>query len=177
NEILKTQPSKKWLQFVSEALQPQVTKALARLYLKVNEEDEAFPHIEKLASTHPKVAQDLANEFLRVWADNHDPNASRNRTNPYMYMYGFERRAEGIPLTRSKQERNLEELAALVKRLDALPIEEIDEDLFVRAFTTCHSSAEVYRMEAIAKVFGPLENLDPKTLASLPQRMRTNLVG
>lgn len=177
NEILKTQPSKKWLQFVSEALQPQVTKALARLYLKVNEEDEAFPHIEKLASTHPKVAQDLANEFLRVWADNHDPNASRNRTNPYMYMYGFERRAEGIPLTRSKQERNLEELAALVKRLDALPIEEIDEDLLVRAFTTCHSSAEVYRIEAIAKVFGPLENLDPKTLASLAQRMRTNLVG
>ena len=67
--------------------------------------------------THPAKAKELAEEFVRVWTRNHDPNAERNRTNPYMYMFGFERKAESIPLTRSKQERNLRELAGWVKRL------------------------------------------------------------
>jgi len=35
---------------------------------------------------------------------------------------GFERKAESIPLTRSKQNRNLDELAGWVKKLRALPI-------------------------------------------------------
>ena len=48
--------------------------------------------------------------------NNHDPNAPRQYTNPYMWMNGFEMRADSIPLTRSKQERNLFELAAWVER-------------------------------------------------------------
>jgi hypothetical protein len=47
----------------------------------------------------------------------------------------------------------------------------------VRAFTACHSSAEVYRTEAIESVFGPLGGLKPKTLAGLADQMRTNLTG
>ncbi len=82
----------------------------------------AFPYIERLSATHPEKARELAEEFLRVWTRTHDPNAERNRTNPYMFMYGFERRAESIPLTRSKQERNLRELAGWVERLRKLPI-------------------------------------------------------
>lgn len=177
HEILKVKPSELWMKYVDEGLQPQMEKQLAQLLLKVNEEDEAFPYIERLAATHPQVADSLVSDFLRIWTDNHDPNSSRNRSSSYMYMYGYERRAESIPLTRSKQQRNLEELSALVKRLNALPLEDVDEQQLVRAFTTCHSSAEVYQLDAITKVFGPLESLEPKTLAALGQQMRTNLVG
>ncbi|WP_425400767.1 hypothetical protein [Aeoliella sp.] len=176
-EVLKVKPSDVWLEYVAEGLKPQMEKQVAQLLLKVNEEDAAFPYIERLANSHPKVADSLVSEFLRIWTDNHDPNSSRNRTNSYMFMYGYERRAESIPLTRSKQERNLEELSALVKRLNDLPLEDVDEQQLVRAFTTCHSSAEVYQLDAIAKVFGPLESLEPKTLAALGQQMRSNLVG
>jgi hypothetical protein len=176
-ELMKVKPSDKWLALINKALKPEMNKTIARLLLKVNEEDEAFPYIESLAHTHPKLAEELINEFLRVWTNNHDPNTVRNRTNYYMYMYGYERKAESIPLTRSKQQRNLEELARLVVRLQALPLEDIDETLLLRAFTTCHSSAEVYRIEAIQEVFGPIEELDAKTFAELTQRMRTNLLG
>ena len=69
----------------------------------------------------PDKARELVHEFLRVWTRNHDPNAAAQYTNPYMFMYGFERRAESIPLTRSKQERNLVELAEWVERLRELP--------------------------------------------------------
>ncbi len=175
-EVLEALPGPLWQRLLPESLIPEVSRLVAQLLLKVGEEDGAFPYIEALSATHPQKAEELANEFIRVWTDNHDPNAARNRTNYYMFMYGFDQRAASIPLTRSKQERNLEELSDWVRRLSALPIE-VDVDLITRAFTACHSSAEVYKIEDIAKVFGSLEDLDPETIAQLAQRMRTNLVS
>jgi hypothetical protein len=148
---------------------------VAQLYLKVNEETKAFPFIEALAGANAPKAKELAQEFLTVWTKNHDPNSERSRTNTYMFMYGFEQRASGIPLTRSKQERNLAELAVWLEKLRALPIGELDEQLVLNAFTTSHSTAEVFRLETIEKVFGPMDRLKPRTLAELAQRMRTNL--
>jgi hypothetical protein len=175
-QLLELRPGAKWLEMVIASARPEFDKVTAQLLLKVEEEDEAFPYIESLAKSHPEIAKDLVDQFLTVWTKNHDPNATRNRTNSYMYMYGFERKAEGIPLTRSKQQRNLKELSALVTRLNQLPVE-LDEHLLARAFTTCHSSAEVYQLAAIENVFGSVDNLEPKTLAELVQQMRANLIG
>ncbi|MEX1095575.1 MAG: hypothetical protein WED34_05965 [Planctomycetales bacterium] len=176
-KLLEIKPSREWIAHLPEGLRPRFDVISAQLYLKVGEEDEAFPCIERLAASHPRQARELVDEFLEVWTRNHDPNSERRRTNPYMFMYGFERRAESIPLTRSKQERNLEELAELVRRLDSLKLGDLNEELLARAFTTCHSSAEVYRLEAIETVFGALGDLEPRTLAELAQQMRSNLVG
>ncbi|HAY81419.1 MAG TPA: hypothetical protein DCY79_16570 [Planctomycetaceae bacterium] len=176
SDMIDIKPSDDWLAYVSDALQPKFDMLSAQLFLKVSEEDQAFPYIENLAAVYPELAKDLVAEFLRVWTNNHDPNATRNRTNYYMYMYGYERKAESIPLTRSKQQRNLEELAALVKRLKKFPVE-IDESQIARAFTTCHSQAEVYQLAAIERVFGAMDDLEPKTLAELAQQMRANLVS
>jgi hypothetical protein len=174
-ELLDMRPSEAWLALISDGLRPKIDVVVAQLLLKVNEEDEAFPHIERLASSHPERGEELVAEFLRVWTKNHDPNSS-NRTNSYMFIYGFERRANAIPLTRSKQERNLKELGEWVARLRQLPVE-LDEELVSRAFTTAHSSAEVYKVETIERVFGPLDSLETETLAAMVQRMRSNLVG
>ncbi|MFO0807167.1 MAG: hypothetical protein U0746_00930 [Gemmataceae bacterium] len=176
-DVLQAQPSEAWLAHVDEDLRPKIAMALAQLYLKVNEETQAFPYIEKLATTHPNKAKDLVNEFLRVWIKNHDPNDQRRMTNPYMFIFGFEQRASGIPLTRSKQERNLIDLAEVIKRLKQLPIGDPDEELLAKAFTSSHSTAEVYKIEAIENVFGPLGTLKPKTLSGLAQKMRENLGG
>src|SRR5262249_32865937 len=56
-------------------------------------------------------------------------------------------------------------------------IGEPDEELLAKAFTSCHSTAEVYRAEAIEKVFGPIGSLKPRVLAGLAQQMRENLAG
>jgi hypothetical protein len=176
-DMLEARPEGDWLRTVRDDLRPKLSMTICQLHLKADEEAKAFPHIERLAKTHPKKARELANEFLRVWTRNHDPNAAKGFTNPYMFMYGFERRSEGIPLTRSKQERNLVDLAGWVGRLKKLPIGDPDEELLARAFTACHSTAEVYRSEAIEKVFGAIGGLKPKTLAGLAQQMRENLGG
>ncbi len=176
-DLVKQRPDDAWTAFVDQGVKPKFATVFAKLYLKVNEEDEAFPYIEQLARTNPRQAKELAEEFVRVWTKNHDPNSQQLRRSRFFYVYGFDNRAEGIPLTRSKQERNLVELSGWVKKLRALPIGEIDEKLLTQAFTTCHSTAEVYRLDAIEKVFGTFDALRPKTLAELCQQMRGNLIG
>ena len=174
-ELLDVRPSDQWMEMVDETLLPKFDAIQAQLYLKVSEQDLALPFIEKLAAAYPKKAKKLVDEFITVWTKNHNPNSDRGRTNAYMYMYGFESRAQSIPLTRSKQERNLSELADIVKRLEKLVPEDLDEDKLARAFFVCHSTAEVYKIKSIENVFGPIENMKPKTLASITSRMRSNL--
>jgi hypothetical protein len=176
-DVVKNRPGDQWLALLNEGIKPRFATVFAQLYLKVNEEEKAFPYIEKLSATHPRQAKELAEEFLKTWTKNHDPNSQQLRRSRFFYIYGFESRAEGIPLTRSKQERNLVELAGWVKRLKSLPIGELDEKLLTGAFTACHSSAEVYRLDAINKVFGSFDALKPVTLAELIQQMRGNLIG
>lgn len=177
NEMLAMRPSSQWMELIAQGLRPKFEMVTAQLLLKVQAEEEAFPYIERLARTHPDQAEVLVEEFLRVWIRNHNPNASNNRTNEYMFVYGFSQLSAGIPLTRSKQERNLKELAAWVQRIRALPLEGVNEELVATAFTNAHSSAEVYRVETIEGVFGDLSELAPRTVAALVQEMRKNLVG
>lgn len=176
NKILETAPSGEWFEQIDASIRPQFTMALCRLWLKVNEDAKAFPYIEQLAATHPETARELADEFLRVWTSNHNPNEASQRTNYYMFMYGYEQKADKIPLTRSKQDRNLKELAEWLNRMRALPIKgEMDESLLVDAFMTCHSVAEVYDIEDIERVFGAWDSIEAGTMAGLVQKMRSNL--
>ncbi|MEQ1630901.1 MAG: hypothetical protein ABL997_00915, partial [Planctomycetota bacterium] len=170
-DVLDLRPSDQWIAKLEAGMQPKFAMMTAQLWLKVQEEAKAFPYIQELAKTHPVQAKELVDEFVRVWTRNHDPNAGRNN----YYFYGYEQRAEGIPLTRSKQERNIKDLAHWVSELRKLPIKGPDETLLAAAFTTCHSTAEVYRIEAIEQVFGSLGGLEPRTLAALAQQMRSNL--
>lgn len=174
DDLLEVRPNDAWLALIHGELLPNFHQTFAQLYLKVEEEEKAFPHIEALARTNRIQAHDLAEEFVRVWTSHHNPNENRDR-DPFMYYWGWEQRADRIPLTRSKQERNLRELAEWVKRLRALPVDPVEETLLTQAFTTAHSKAEVYRLEAIESVFGSMEQLKPRTLAELIQQMRGNL--
>ncbi|MEL7499632.1 MAG: hypothetical protein AAFN77_18660 [Planctomycetota bacterium] len=174
-DMLEIVPSQKWLELVDPTLLTEVKKVQANLHLRINEEDKAFPFIEALAESHPDIARDLVHEFLKIWTKNHDPNTDRRQRNPYIYMYGFDQKAESIPLTRSKQERNLAELTEWISRIRKMPIKDVDEKLLAQAFTTCHSTAEVYKLDRVKSVFGDLTKLEPKTIAELAQTMRTNL--
>lgn len=176
-DLLETRPSDAWLARVDESLRPKYVILGAQLQLKAGDETKAFAGIERVAATHPKEARELVNDFLRVWTDNHDPNKDRRRTNRYMYTYGYNPQAESIPLTRSQQVRNLEELSRWVEKLRALPVGELDEGPMVAAFTTSHSTAEVYRIGDIERVFGSIDRLKPETLSKLVHTMRSNLAG
>ncbi|HEU4338984.1 MAG TPA: hypothetical protein VFS19_02860, partial [Planctomycetota bacterium] len=177
-DVLETRPGDAWMKIVEASLRPKIDIIVAQLYIKGGEEAKAFENIERIAPTHPREARELAHEFLTAWTTSHDPNADRRRTNRYMYIYGYNPRTDGIPLSRSQQIRNLDELASWIKRLRALPLkEDLDESLVVNAFTTSHSMSEVFRAEDLDRVFGSLDTLKPASVAQLVQTIRANLAG
>ncbi|MEM9410593.1 MAG: hypothetical protein AAGA30_05740 [Planctomycetota bacterium] len=177
HEVIRIAPSENWQALIDPSLHHSIQMTRAKLLLRDNEEDKAFPFIEEIAATHAKSGRELVHEFLRIWTRNHDPNSNKRRRNPYIYSYGFDRKADAIPLTRSKQERNLTELSQWVKRIRKLPIEDIDEELLANAFTTCHSSAEVFKLKRFRDVFGDLSKLKPETIAAICEKMRANLAN
>lgn len=175
-EVLQVRPQDAWLDAVPGERKAQFSKTFAELFLKVGEDEQAFPYIERLCRDEPDIGRQLINEFLRVWTRNHDPNSSQNSRASYIYAYGFNSTQSGIPLTRSKQDRNLRDLKALVAKLRRLPVDDIDDQLLVSAFETCHSRAEVYDFNDVRSVFGELKLLEPETIAGLAQSMRRNLL-
>jgi len=174
--LLEVKPGDTWLAQVDPSLQPKFAMQYAQLFLKVSEEEKAYPYIERLAKTHPAQSLELANEFIQVWTRNHDPNSDRNRSYRYGYMYGYNQRADAIPLTRSKQARNVKELSGWIEKLRELPIGDLKEEVLTKAFTTTHSLAEVYKLGDIEEVFGGISELKPKTIAAFVETMRRNLL-
>jgi hypothetical protein len=178
-DLLRLAPSEAWLRRSDEGPRRAALAAMAGLHLRQDHPTEAWALIERLAAVDRTTARDLGHELLRSWTKAHDLNAERRR-NPYIYFYGFEQRADAIPLTRQKQERNLEELAGWVEKLRQLlpaksKTEGLDEELVAEAFVKTHGQAEVYKLEAIARVFGDPSRCQPETLARIAQTMRGNL--
>jgi len=174
-ELLRTRPDEKWLARIDPPVRIENLTNAAKLYLKVKEEEKAFPILKELASSRPKDTKELVREMIRVWGENHNPNQQSRYRSSYSYFYGYNQRAETIPLTRSKQERNLKLLAKMVQEVRGLGLDEDFQEEFADAFIAAHSQAEVWRVEALAAVFGETSKLDPKTTTSLLRRMRGNL--
>ncbi|MGD9857431.1 MAG: hypothetical protein AB7U20_21010 [Planctomycetaceae bacterium] len=66
-EVLEAAPSEEWLSLLEESIRPKFLAMIGQLYLKVGEEDKAFPYIERIAVAHDELAKDLVHEFIRVW--------------------------------------------------------------------------------------------------------------
>ncbi|MES2924160.1 MAG: hypothetical protein V4819_21595 [Verrucomicrobiota bacterium] len=176
-ELLECQPDETWLASVEAATRNECLLSSSRLFLKVKEENKALPVIKILAATDKDEAKSLIREMIRVWTQNHNPNEEQDYRSRYFYFYGFNNQSGAIPLTRSKQERNLVELATLVKGIRGLDLGESFHSELADAFISCHSKAEVWRVDAIESVFGTTDTLDSPTLATLVGRMRLNLAG
>ncbi len=175
-DILNTGPSETWLSVIDEQTRLVCLKNYARLYLKMKEDEIAFSYIEAISKINSMEAKRFISELITVWADNHDPNTQQRRRNSWYYSYGYNDRADSIPLTRSKQQRNLEQLKLLVERLKTIGISKDDEVALAIAFIRCHSKAEIWRMDAFEEIFGKTETLSPETITKVVQTMRANLV-
>jgi hypothetical protein len=180
DQVLKSAPGDSWLRHLDSGLQSALFACIADLHLKAEQFDHALALIERLASLEPQQASNLANDFLRAWAESRTP-PTQHMQQRYMaggvVYYGGNpgMQGSGISLTRAMQIRNIKELAACLARLQALQLADIDDASIVNAFVSAHSPAEVFRTDDIATVLGPPDVLDLKTLARLAQAMRERL--
>jgi hypothetical protein len=178
-ELLLAGPTEAWLSALDPGLLPRILATLAEAHLKVEQDAKALPYVERLAPIQPKEAQRIGNDLLRVWATAHDPQRGMPQRRPNVIYYGPNGPygGQGIPITRALQQRNLEELSAILQRLRRLPTPPLEDSAIVAAFTMAHSPAEVFREEAIESVLGKIEQLPTSTLGELLQTMRQRLAS
>jgi len=175
-KMIRTGPTGKWMALLDEPTRLACLKNFARLYLKVKEDVIALRYIEEISKINKNESAAMISELIQVWADNHDPNAQQSYRSSWQYSHGHSAAADGIPLTRSKQQRNLKQLKALTERLKKLGLSRQDEVALARAFMRCHSKAEIWRMDSFEEIFGKTEALSPETISAVLNTMRQSLV-
>jgi hypothetical protein len=182
DQALAAAPGDAWLMQLDSGLRVAVMRVMADLYSKTETPDKGLPFIEAVAKVQPRAATDLANTFLRAWAEARNPNRnlqnqSRYYMNGVMYYgspYGGQQRG-GISLTRAMQVRNIKELSGLLKRFEVVSLAKLDDAALVAAFAAAHSPAEVFKVEDIETVFGDRAKIKADTQAGLAQAMRERL--
>lgn len=181
-QVLAAAPTEAWLAQLDAGLRVAVMRLKAELYCKTETPDKALPSIEAVAAIQPRVATDLANSFLRAWAEARNPNQNQQNQSRY-YMNGvmyygsnpYGQQRNGISLTRAMQVRNIKELAGLLKRFEIVSLAKLEDDALVAAFAAAHSPAEVFKVADIETVFGPRNKIKADTQAGLAQTMRERL--
>jgi len=182
--VLATSPEGKWFDRLEKDNQVQILTLKARLLMKVEEMESAKKLIDQLAKDNPKQCTTLFNDYLRAWSalanntpSEMDPEMQERMRYQQMMYGGMHNRvgAEGIPMTRARQVRNLQYLAALLKDIQRLTQEPVSATTAVTVFTECHSTAEVFLREDIENVFGPLDQMSPAVRVQLIAGMRSRL--
>lgn len=178
NDILTASPDDRWLARIDSDTKNSVLMLKARLLMKIERMSDAMDIIKQVSASNPTLCTSILNNYIRVWGQvsNHTP-VELDEWTQRMIRYGRYQGMQGIPLTRSRQVRNLKNLAELFKLIPTLTNEPVDAEVAVSVFSDCHSAAEVYLKEDIEAVFGPVENISPDISIRLISVMRTRLTG
>lgn len=167
--VLASTPQGAWLAVLEPQLSSSVKLVTARLTLMSDNIERLAPQLAEFAARDKTTAAALADDYLKRWAELHNPNLTPEALRQY--------RADGqqIVLTRAEQDDSLRKLGTAIAKLDPATRALVNESLLVDAFDLCHSKAEPYTRDQITQVFGPLEKVPAGLLASLLERMRKKL--
>lgn len=174
--LLRAIPSEKWLRALEPSLATRARKACTALATIADETDMALALLRAAVAQSPAEAAEYADDFLQKWKLRLSP---QQEYPPEMMQYfAFYRDAMPMaPLTRGRQHRNLDRLAALVGALRAAAVEPRDLPSLVPAFQACHALTEVYDRADIRRMFGTVEAMPPQTAALLANTMGASLNG
>ncbi|MBN2507742.1 MAG: hypothetical protein JXQ71_13720 [Verrucomicrobia bacterium] len=178
--ILLTQaPSATIIRRLNRGLAQRVNLTLLKVNLIDPKESITLETLQNYLREHPGQEKELCQDYLAAWVRQRtvaaeDPNIIRMRSLGYTIS---RQKADGIPLTRLRQNRNVRELKSLLASLRKLSPEPLDATAVIQSFMAIHSGAEVYQLEDIEAIFGPPEHMDRQELMGLVTGMRTKLRG
>lgn len=177
--ILATSPPTELLQ----GLNPGLVQRVELTLLKVNLLQPKETNLELLRTyvkAHPGLEREVCEDVLSAWVKTRT-KPSESQQVKRMRAYGMYvppqmlQAGSGIPLTRLRQNQNVQQFKNLLAQLRKISPEPIDPTLVVHSFMTLHSGAEVYRMEDIEGIFGPPEKMVRGELLDLLSGMRGRL--
>ena len=196
-QIGQVLPDGAWLRAASPGLAAKLETMTAQVTLGAGDLDGVLDLIRPLATTDTQRASKLAESVIVNWPNYvkpgsgggeeegnvpmYNPYARRSYFNMsrYGYNYGYNNGngEGGIPLTRARQRRFLEQLAAVHREFQTLKLPHGTTQQIVNAFAVSHSDAEVYRTPDIESVFGPIAGLPTDASIELADTMRKRLGG
>ncbi|NRA75539.1 MAG: hypothetical protein HRU16_06315, partial [Planctomycetes bacterium] len=176
-DLVDAAPDGRWVRAIAPSLRQACTLAAIACAARADEPAHAMEALRAVATDPAVDISELASTLISEWQRNLDPNrpddeffSSRIITSSGVFIRSFGGQPSA-PLTRSKQRRSLRQLGEMVTELKELGVPDIDWEVLVRAFTASHSQAEVYRIEDIEELFGPLDELPNEVAEPLARAM------
>ncbi|MCU0779633.1 MAG: hypothetical protein MUF04_00870 [Akkermansiaceae bacterium] len=179
DQILATAPPPE----VTARLNAGLAQRVELTLLKVNvlKPDEAdLDLLRSYIKKHPGLEREVCQDVLSGWVSKRTKPAESEQVKR-LRAYGMYvppqmlQQGSGIPLTRLRQNQNIQHFKKLLGELRAISPEPLDPGLIVQAFMTLHSGAEVYQLADIEAIFGPPEKMDRRELLNLLGGMRQRL--
>ena len=164
-------------------LNPGLAQRVQLTLLKVNvlQPDEAdLDLLRSYVKNHPELAREVCQDVLAGWVSKRTKPAESEQVKR-MRAYGMPippqmlQAGSGIPLTRLRQNQNIQRFKKLLQSLREISPDPLDPKLIVQAFMTLHSGAEVYQLADIEAIFGPPEKMVREELLDLLGGMRSRL--
>ena len=168
-------PEPEWLDLIDPIMAEQIASNCCIIAAHADDTDLALRYLEWAKRSRQELLDRMAGEFLGTWAGALNPRSQTSTSSRTSYNNTFVNISTSAPITRAKQIRSLRRLADILATLKEMGVENLDDEIIVKAFTQCHSNAEVFQAEDIINVLGPMEQLDPMTSARLAGQMQTAL--
>ena len=191
DDLLEAMPSIDWIRAVDPSLRSKLLDACVYLLASRDRAPEARSLVLEARELGPDRTRELAARYLTAWSVALDPSgrsqSGLESFNPFgsrvimsggiTYFIGNQGPdfGQGLPVTRARQEHSLERLGEALSFFRAEGVEDVDPTAVVETFAACHSPAEVYALEDIEAVFGPLAGLPGGVAAALASAMRQRL--
>lgn len=174
--VLARAPSATLTRRLNQGLAQRVNLTTLKVTL-LNPTEMTLDTLKGYLKEHPGQEKELCQDYLAAWVKKRmvqpeDPNIVRMRLLGYNVA---KPPAQGIPLTRLRQNQNVTEFKNVLAGLRSLTPEPIDPNTVIQSFMSIHSGAEVYRLEDIEAIFGPPEKMSRAELMNLVTGMRTKL--
>lgn len=178
SELLASMPSVAWMEQVDAGLAERLMRLRVRLAAQARLPEDALATVQLAGARRPAFAQELAELFLQEWTSALEAQrvAGLNQNQSIFYVNGVRQVNPGsAPLTRAHQMRSLAKLAEVLQAFGELGLEPMAPEALVEGFAACHSSAEVYQVEDIEKLLGPIDEMPARMATALADNMRRNL--
>ncbi|MBL8760953.1 MAG: hypothetical protein JNL50_06580 [Phycisphaerae bacterium] len=175
--LLRAIPSERWLSGLEESLSMRARKASIAIALKADETEQALGLLRDAIGAAPGDAANVADHLLVHWEKQLNPPEQGNDDLDYQWYFYYREFLPMAPLTRGRQQRNLDRLAGLVRELQAAGVDTGRLPGLAPTFRACHARTEVYDRANIERVFGAMSSMPAATSVTLAQSMAAGLNG
>ncbi len=177
-QLARIAPDEPWLAWLPAAQASGMRRQIAQIRHRADTiEDPDW--IVALVQADPQIRQEAVDQLLGDWFAVRDERESRDKEirevqNRYRGGYTQSQAPASLPLSRSRQQRQLANLAQVLTALQAAGVVVTPEHR-ARLFADAVSPAELFRETDLAIVVGGIATLDPAIAGALASTMRTRL--